>query len=279
MTTGYDETTKTAREYYNSKDADEFYYAIWGGEDIHVGLYKSDDEPILDASRRTVERMHELLPPLNESSKVIDLGAGYGGAARYLVKETGCHVTCLNLSETQNQRDREINESMGLSDKITVLDGSFENVPAGDGEFDVVWSEDSFLHSGDRKRVLEEAYRVLKPGGSLIFTDPMQKEDAPASELRPVYDRIHLDSLASFEYYKKTCEEIGFKAEAIEDISHQLTRHYTRVKEELSGRYDEIIQISSKAYVDRMLQGLQHWIDAGTKGYLSWGILHFIKTG
>ena len=52
-----DEATRVARDYYNSTDADNFYFHIWGGEDIHVGLYESDDEPIAEASRRTVERM------------------------------------------------------------------------------------------------------------------------------------------------------------------------------------------------------------------------------
>jgi sarcosine/dimethylglycine N-methyltransferase len=34
----------------------------------------------------------------------------------------------------------------------------------------------------------------------------------------------------------------------------------------------------SEAYVERMLTGLQHWVDAGKAGYLAWGILHFRKT-
>ena len=56
-----------------------------------------------------------------------------------------------------------------------------------------------------------------------------------------------------------------------------MTRHYTRVKEELLGRYDEVIALSSQEYVDRMLQGLQHWIDAGQMGYLAWGIIQLVK--
>ena len=47
----------TARSYYDSEDADTFYSSVWGGEDIHVGLYRTDDEEIAPASRRTVEQM------------------------------------------------------------------------------------------------------------------------------------------------------------------------------------------------------------------------------
>ena len=45
------------------------------------------------------------------------------------------------------------------------MDGSFEDLPFQDKAYDLVWSQDAFLHSGDRVRVLEEAVRVMKPGG------------------------------------------------------------------------------------------------------------------
>ena len=44
-----------AQAYYDSPEADEFYFQIWGGEDIHIGLYDSPSDPIPAASRRTVE--------------------------------------------------------------------------------------------------------------------------------------------------------------------------------------------------------------------------------
>ncbi|MDH5777270.1 MAG: SAM-dependent methyltransferase, partial [Gammaproteobacteria bacterium] len=41
MSAAYSEAVATARDYYNSEDADNFYNIIWGGEDIHIGLYES----------------------------------------------------------------------------------------------------------------------------------------------------------------------------------------------------------------------------------------------
>lgn len=56
----YDQVVETARSYYNSTDADTFYFTIWGGEDIHIGKYYSDEDSIFEASRRTVQEMAEL---------------------------------------------------------------------------------------------------------------------------------------------------------------------------------------------------------------------------
>ncbi len=221
--------------------------------------------------------MADMLGEVTPDMRIIDVGAGYGGAGRYLAKRFGCKVVCLNLSEVQNERDREMNREQGLDHLVDVWDGSFDNIEAEDQSFDKAWSEDAILHSDDRRKVLEEVYRVLKPGGDFVFTDPMQKDDVPEGVLQPVYDRIHLESLGSFAFYRKTAKDIGFEEIEIVDLSEQLPRHYGRVREELQSRYDELVKLASKEYVDRMLQGLQNWVDAGNAGYLSWGILHFRK--
>ena len=98
-----------AAEYYDSTPADEFYFKIWGGDHIHVGIYNHSKESIKDASPRIVQMMGSKLK-LNTDTKLLDLGSGYGGAARYLAKNFGCHVTCLNLSSNQNERNRALNK-------------------------------------------------------------------------------------------------------------------------------------------------------------------------
>ncbi len=271
----YSSVVKTAQTYYNSSDADRFYATIWGGEDIHVGLYTSPDEPIFDASQRTVQKMVETLGKINAQTRIMDIGAGYGGAARYLAHRFGCPVTCLNLSEIQNDRNREMNEGQGVANLIEVTDGSFEDIPYDESLFDIAWSQDSLLHSGDRRRVFEEVRRVLKPGGSFIFTDPMQSDDCPDGVLQPVLNRIHLDSLGSYAFYREVARDLGFEEVQVIDLSENLVKHYGRVRKELLSRYDEMVHTVSQTYVDNMLKGLGHWVEAGEKGYLRWGILHF----
>ena len=278
MTDKYSSAVQTARDYYNSEDADNFYYSIWGGEDIHIGLYQSDEEPIRDASRRTVQHMASRLNGLNEDSSVLDMGAGYGGAARYFAIKFGCEVVALNLSEVENSRDREMNRQKGLGHLINVVDGSFEDLPFEDAAFDVVWSQDAILHSGRRRQVIAEAARVLKPGGEMIFTDPMQADDCPGGVLDPILDRIHLDSLASPAFYRETFTEMGFDELGFEDHTSQLTAHYARVLAELEQREPEISGTVSPEYITRMKKGLQHWVDGGNAGHLAWGIFHFRKT-
>ena len=278
MSGNYSEAVNIARDYYNSEDADNFYAIIWGGEDIHIGLYESDDEPIIDASHRTIRHMSSLLNDLGPQHHVLDIGSGYGGAARYLASTFGCHVTALNLSEKENQRHRDINQKRGLTDKIDVVDGSFEAIPVEDSHFDLVWSQDAILHSGHREVVLNEVSSVLKPGGQFIFTDPMQADDCPEGVLQPILDRIHLSSLGSPAFYREQLEQLGFKEILFEEHTQQLINHYSRVQSETASHRDELEKHVSSDYIDRLIKGLGYWVEGGKNDYLCWGIFVFQKS-
>ena len=265
-----------AENYYDSSDADNFYEKVWGGEDIHIGLYEPGDS-IVSASRKTVQAMFSHLDNIKSDSKIIDLGAGYGGSARYLAEQTGCSVSCLNLSEIQNERNRKLTIEQGLQDKVTVLHGSCEDIPCEDNSQDIVWSQDAFLHSGKKHKVISEVARVLKPGGEVIFTDPMQADDCPVGVLQPVYDRLSLDSLSSIGFYRSEFGAMGFQEKRVLEMTHQLRNHYAAVKQELQDRYVSLTKVINSAYMDKMISGLESWITAADCGYLSWGILHFQK--
>ena len=270
----YTELEEVARNYYNSEDADTFYHAVWGGEDLHLGIYLYPQDSIFDASRRTVDRMAEHVGRLGPELKVLDIGAGFGGTARHLAHRFGCHVTALNLSERENERDRRMNEEQGVAHLIEVVDGTFERLPFSDDGFDVVWSQDAILHSADRKKVMTEASRVLAPGGDLIFTDPMQADDCPADVLQPIFERIHLSSLGSPKFYREAAESLGLEVVRFEDLTPHLTRHYARVLEETKRHEPSLKGKVSEAYLQRMKKGLQHWVDGGERGHLAWGIFH-----
>ncbi len=272
------EVTRITETYYDSDDADQFYQRVWGGEDIHVGLYEKAEDTIADASRRTVERMASYLSWLGPKARVLDLGAGYGGSARYLASTFGCHVTCLNLSNVENGRNRDLTAAQGLADRIDVVHGSYEDVPFPADSFDVVWSQDAILHSGNRMKVLEEAVRVLSKKGQIIFTDPMQADHVPdPSVLQPIYDRIHLSSLGSVAFYREQLTKLGMEERRVEVLTPHMATHYGQVRKVLTSRYDEIVGAVSKDYVDRMIDGLGKWVDGAQSGVMAWGILYFAK--
>ncbi|MEM7060972.1 MAG: methyltransferase domain-containing protein [Pseudomonadota bacterium] len=270
-------------DYYNSDDADTFYSTIWGGEDLHLGIYDGTQD-IREASFATVDAMAERIPGLGQGNpkagmRIIDLGAGYGGSARRLATRFGAEVTCLNLSETQNDRNRLMTAQAGLTGQVEVVHGDFEDIPAPNDSYDVVWSQDALLHSGARDQVIAEAYRVLRPGGVLVFTDPMQTDDCPPDVLQPIYDRLYLGSLGAPGWYGETARRAGFEDLGFVDLSAHLITHYQRVHDELAANRAKVEEGASPDYIDRMLAGLMNWVRGGQAGHLTWGIFTFAKPG
>ena len=265
------ETNATAADsvaatYYDSQDADQFYEQVWGGEDIHIGLYAAPDEAIATASDRTVHALLDLASQLPQGGCVVDLGAGYGGASRRLARWSQRPVHAINISTVENDRHRRLNVDAGLEQRITVHDASFEQVPVAEASADLVWSQDAILHAGDRARVLSEVSRLLKPGGCFVFTDPMAADGVEMGLLQPILDRIHLPDLASPARYKAWGEAVGLMMEVWDERTEMLVQHYNRVRQDTRSRRAELETSISAGYLDRMDVGLGHWVDGGQKG-------------
>lgn len=180
----------------------------------------------------------------------------------------------------ENERNQEKTKEAQLGHLVHVVEGSFEDIPMEDGSVDVVWSQDAFLHSGQRERVVEEIARVsMKEGGRVIFTDPMAAKGADVGALAPILSRLHLESLGSVEFYEREFKKHGYEEMVFEDRTDQLVVHYGRVLQELEEREGELKGMISKEYVRNMKTGLGHWIEGGKGGKLSWGILQFSRKG
>lgn len=268
-----DAGTRDTRRYYDSADVDAFYDSVWGGEDIHIGIYTDPHEDIATASRRTIghtaDKAAELFGP---QSNVLDLGSGYGGSARALATRFGCRVAALDLSEQHNRRHRLTNSKHGLDNLIDVTTGTLDELPYPADHFDVVWSLEVLCHAPDRRRALREAMRVLRPGGALLFSDIMAAEDAPAGALQPAIRRLGVPDLATTAFYRAQLSALGFPHTDFEDRSADIATHYARLDEEVRRRAGELRDLISPAYLDGLLANLPLWKDLTRQGLVRWGL-------
>ena len=81
----------------------------------------------------------------------------------------------------------------------------------------------------------------------------------------------------SIAFYTEALKARGFEPVVVVPMLDQLRRHYSRVREELESRRGELEKAVSSEYIDRMLTGLQHWVDGADRDLLAWGVLHFRK--
>ncbi len=111
------------------------------------------------------------LADLSSTDRVLDVGCGLGGTARCLAHRFGCRVAGIDITEEYVAVAQALNGWVGLSDRVDVRQGSALDIPYGDGEFDIVWTEHVQMNIVDKQRFYSEMARVLKPGGRLLFHD------------------------------------------------------------------------------------------------------------
>ncbi len=154
------------------------------------------------------------LAPLNHR-KVLDLGGGTGKLAAQLEK-AGANVWLLDSSAAMLKRARRV-----LPENRTVL-GDAASLPFAENSFDVVMIIDALHHFRNQEVVLQEALRVLMPGGKLAILDFNRKNIAVKA--LAIFERILLEPalLLTAEQLEKILAEKGFVYLETEKISaHQ----------------------------------------------------------
>ncbi len=151
--------------------------------------------------------------------RVADFCAGLGGPARYLAHRYGADVTGIELTPARVKGAAELTTLAGLSDRVRIVEGNVMAVTLPDDSVDAVVSQEAFLHVPDKSKVLSEAYRILKSGGRLAFTDwvahrPLSKDDA---EL--MWAGMAATNLYDIPAYKKLIETVGFTLTSVDDLT------------------------------------------------------------
>ncbi len=156
------------------------FYALTYGHFAHPVLaeirQETFGEDIGQNSWVTADEYRQYLSwlELDAASHVLDIASGSGGPTLFLTRTVGCHVTGLDINPSSTTAANEWAHSLGLDALVHFHHGdASQRLPFEDHAFTAVICIDSMNHLPGRLQVLKEWYRVLRPGGRLLFTDPI----------------------------------------------------------------------------------------------------------
>src|ERR1700726_3169471 len=158
------------------------------------------------------------LAQLNPGEIVLDLGSGGGIDVLLSAKRVGPSGKAYGLDMTEEMLAlaRENQKKSGL-ENVEFLKGVIENVPLPENTVDVIISNCVVNLSGDKDRVLAEAFRVLKPGGRLAVSDVVVRGEVPPEIRRSMELWVGCIAGALEEYeYRDKLYGAGFTAIDIE---------------------------------------------------------------
>jgi len=111
---------------------------------------------------------------LQPGQRLLDVGCGAGGPALRLCFKTGCSVTGVDIHEQGIAAAQKLSADRNLSHltDFRVVDADSQ-LPFPDATFDVITCIDAINHFSGRSRLLADWARLLKPGGRILYTDPI----------------------------------------------------------------------------------------------------------
>jgi len=154
---------------------------------------------------------------LRADMRVLDVGCGIGGAARYLASEIGCRVEGIDLTPEYIGVAKTLTEMTGLSAKVSFKTGSALDMPFEDGAFDAALTIHVAMNIAARAALYGEIARVLKPGAVFCAYDIMKKNGEDLTFPVPWAQSAETSFLTTPDDMRALLGDAGFEVLEVED--------------------------------------------------------------
>ena len=180
------------------------------GEDIGQSSWITADEQ---------DRFLGLLE-LSPGKRLLDVACGSGGPALRIATNTGCSLIGIGMHEDAVSTASSLAAQDGLSGRAEFrVANAAEPLPFPDAFFDAITCIDAINHLPDRPRVLSDWARLLKPGGRLLFTDPITVTGPLTNQEIAVRGSIGFFLFVPLDFDRSVIAQCGLRLLVCEDVT------------------------------------------------------------
>jgi len=174
---------------------------------------------------------------ITKDSKVINIGSGLGGPARYIAGKIGCQVLAVELQEELHRTSKELTERCGLHNLVHQISGDILQVGEHikENSYDSIVSWLTVLHIPQRDNLFKLCYNLLKPGGIFLAEDFYKLSMFTEEETKILRDEVYCPYCPDMNTYKSQLKKAGF----VEIVVDELTEEWKKFTELRVQRWED----------------------------------------
>jgi cyclopropane fatty-acyl-phospholipid synthase-like methyltransferase len=156
---------------------------------------------------------------LGRDARVLEIGSGLGGPARYLAQTVGCHVTALELQPELHELASELTLRCGLAKRVAHIRGDALAHPLPVAGFDAALSWLAIHHIPERPRLMQRLAHAIKPRGHVYVEDLVMREVTSREDFTTLRNTLYAVTLTDADGYAQDLEDAGFDEIDITDMT------------------------------------------------------------
>lgn len=228
--------TGTVSEHYNEPD-------LLSRIERAIGAIDRSPDTITIEEIAPLEEFHiggraataALIPGLEiqEDHRVLDIGCGTGGVARYVAYRYGCKVDGIDLTQNFIEAGKTISSWLKLSSRVRLQCGSALAMDFEDETFDAAYLFHVGMNIETKGELFSEVKRVLKPGGRLLVYDILRGEDETSNLAFPLpwASEAEISHVQTVDHYERHVEQTGFAIHHIKPRRDLADPFFDRIEE------------------------------------------------
>jgi len=213
------DTDTVARHYSRGRLLEQIHLALEAmgksSADVTVDDLAPADEFHIGGRTASADFISQL--GLSTRHRVVDVGCGIGGTARFVADRFGCRVCGVDITPEFIDTGRVLTDWVGLGEHIGLQLGSVLEMPFEDGSFDAAIMLHVGMNIDDKHGLFTEVFRVLRHGAPFGVYDVMQTGPGPITYPVPWSGVAATSALATPEEYVDALEATGFAVQARRD--------------------------------------------------------------
>ncbi|TGQ94112.1 methyltransferase domain-containing protein [Mesorhizobium sp. M8A.F.Ca.ET.208.01.1.1] len=151
---------------------------------------------------------------LKPGARLLDIGSGIGGPARFVANNAGVDVTGIDLTQSYVDIATSLSRRTGMAGKTHFVQGSALDMPFAKAGFDAAMILHVGMNLPDKAKLMSEAARVLKPGGVFAVYDVMRLKDDDLTYPLPWASNETISFVATPDDYRSAAAAAGFSVTA-----------------------------------------------------------------